>query len=154
MGRGPQSPRNSRLNSTRGTWRSNWLDGMICAPGSILSGKWKGASGVVQNERFLQAERGVRQNQEKSGLFQAKSPSLRGRRGGSSRQISSPVLTTTFQTNWFKMPLLGEVESVMKLSVLSWWCLARGIPFWACCFHEQLPAPRGQGPNPLCSFSS
>ena len=41
-----------------------------------------------------------------------------GRWQESIRQITSLVLT--FQTDWFKILLLGEVETVFKLGVKSW----------------------------------
>lgn len=35
--------------------------------------------------------------------------------------------------DWFKLPLPGEAETTMRLSIRSWWILAQVTPFWVCC---------------------
>ena len=63
-----------------------------------------------------------------------------GRWQESIRQITSLVLT--FQTDWLKSLLLGEVETVFKLGVKSWFGdvgLAQENPFWAHCLFFNSP---------------
>ena len=36
---------------------------------------------------------------------------------GSYEQMTSPVLTRKFQTDWLKIPLLGEAETVIRLGI-------------------------------------
>ena len=50
------------------------------------------------------------------------------------RQIPSLVLTREFQISW-KILLLGEVETIIKIGIKSWFGdsgLAQVTPFWAC----------------------
>ena len=56
------------------------------------------------------------------GLFRAKSPSLSGE-GRGLAQITSQVLNKKFQTNGFKIPLLGKAETTVRLGIKSWWAL-------------------------------
>lgn len=56
---------------------------------------------------------------------------------GSITQITSVVLTRTFQTDWLKITFLGEAETLVKLSIKSQFGdlgLAQVTPFGDCCF--------------------
>lgn len=55
----------------------------------------------------------------KCGLFQAKSLSFR-RMWGSMKEITSLSLTRSFQIDWLKVTFLGEVETVTRLGIKSW----------------------------------
>lgn len=48
-------------------------------------------------------------------------------------QITSLVLNRKFQTDWFKIPFLGEAETACGLVIKSRRSLAEVTPFGACC---------------------
>lgn len=73
-------------------------------------------------------EDGVRVT-HKSGLFQARSPSLIGRQGVSSGRLCQ-VLIRKFQTNWFKILLQGEAETTIRLLSFGLTWLGKMTPFW------------------------
>ena len=57
-----------------------------------------------------------------------------GRAGGLIMQIASQVLIRKFQTDWIKILLVAEAETIIRLGIQSWWGLAEATPFWACIF--------------------
>lgn len=48
--------------------------------------------------------------------------------------MNSLVLSRKFQAGWFKIPLLGEAATAIRLGVKSWWGLAKATPSWVRCF--------------------
>lgn len=48
--------------------------------------------------------------------------------------MASLVLTREFQADWFKIPLLGETEAMVRPRINSWWGLAQVISFGGCRF--------------------
>lgn len=71
----------------------------------------------LHRRNVLWAESG--QGCEKSGVFQARSPSLGGS-GGLPEHTTSLVLTREFQMMVFKSPPLGEAGTAERLGVKSW----------------------------------
>lgn len=85
--------------------------------------------GVVRSRKFhRQGEGGKRRL--KSGLWQARSPSLRGRLGF----YQADGLPKVDIPDWFKMSFMEEADITVRLSIKSLWGLAEETPFWACCF--------------------
>lgn len=48
---------------------------------------------------------------------------------GSIRQMTSLLLSSSFQTDWFKVPFLGELETIIKLGIKPWF----GDVGWSTC---------------------
>lgn len=51
-----------------------------------------------------------------------------------SGKITSLVQTKKFQTDWYKIPLLGEAEIAIRWGIMFWWGFVEVTPFGACFF--------------------
>ena len=76
----------------------------------------------VTKWKVFKGKRASRQGsqKQKEGLFQARSPSSKGRVEACHLKITSLVLIRKFQANRFKMSSLEDTETVIRLGIKSW----------------------------------